>query len=141
MGKKIVFVEKKSKITERKSVIEEKTEVKHLEGRPNTSKEGKPSSSSPESSNCCCKATEFLCSACLLCVCCPLAILWCCIKLPCKLGWQAAKQAIHRACCGSEKRIVAAYSSFSDIDLDFMPEDKVRKKGSRSSANCFDKMS
>ncbi|POO01898.1 hypothetical protein TorRG33x02_021900 [Trema orientale] len=131
MGKKFVFEENKGKNRGRKSVIEEKTEVKHLDGRPNTSKEGKTSSSSPESSNCCCKATEFLCSACLLCVCCPLAILWCCIKLPCKLGWQAAKQASHRACCGSETRIVAAYSSFSDIDSDFLPEDKVHKRVSK----------
>ena len=107
------------------------------------SMERRPSCSDlDQSTNCCCKATEFLCSACLLCVCCPLAIVWCCINLPCKLGWRAARLASHRVCCGSDKRIVAAYSSFSDIDLDFLQEDhKVQHGRSRSLANCFSKMS
>ncbi|KAL6281617.1 hypothetical protein ACE6H2_018498 [Prunus campanulata] len=68
----------------------------------------------------CEKATEFLCSACLLCISCPLAVVWCCIKVPCKVGWHAAQHAGHCA-CGSGKRVYASYSSFSDIDLDILP--------------------
>lgn len=64
----------------------------------------------------CHKATEFICSACLLCICCPLAIAWCVIKLPCKVGWQTVQYVMHRSCGGSGKRVFAAYSSFSDID-------------------------
>lgn len=145
MEREFVFEEKKSKFMKRKSVTEEKTKVKHLDGRRNTSMEGRASCScsgpGPESSSCCSKATECLCSACLLCVFCPLAIVWCCVKLPCKLGWRAARRASHRTCCGSEKRISASYSSFSDIESDFRPEDKVQPRGSKSMGKCFNKMS
>lgn len=64
------------------------------------------------------RVTEFLCSCCLLCICCPLAVVWCCIKLPCKLGWRAARHAKHWASCRSQKKIFAVYSSFSDNDSD-----------------------
>ncbi|KAG5229882.1 Phospholipid scramblase [Salix suchowensis] len=66
------------------------------------------------------KAVEFACSACLFCVFCPLSIVWCCIKLPCKIGCRAAGQArkrFPRCChCGSEKKFYSSYSSFSDMD-------------------------
>ncbi|KAL6956631.1 hypothetical protein U1Q18_027766 [Sarracenia purpurea var. burkii] len=82
-------------------------------------KPSKPSSSCFGSiSKCCQKATEFICSSCLLCICCPIAIAWSVIKLPCKVGWRTGQYAMHRDCCGSEKRTFAAYSSFSDIDSD-----------------------
>nr|XP_011466934.1 PREDICTED: uncharacterized protein LOC105352219 [Fragaria vesca subsp. vesca] len=71
-------------------------------------------------SKCCNKATEFLCSACLLCISCPLTVFWCCIKLPCKVGWHAAKHA-RKTVCGSGKRVYASYSSFSDVDLNILP--------------------
>ncbi|KAJ4713449.1 Phospholipid scramblase [Melia azedarach] len=74
-----------------------------------------------KNSKVCSKVAEFACSACFLCVCCPLSIAWCCIKLPCKIGWRAARRATHWACYGSNQKIVAAYSSFSDIDSDSMP--------------------
>ncbi|CAK7349684.1 unnamed protein product [Dovyalis caffra] len=66
------------------------------------------------------KAIEFACSTCLFCVSCPLSIVSCCIKLPCKIGCKAAGQAKKRfTCCsprGSVKKIYASYSSFSDMD-------------------------
>ncbi|XP_024929691.3 uncharacterized protein LOC112491692 [Ziziphus jujuba] len=108
---------------ERKSVFEEKAKVKNLDGkRPSTSSSGSNFISSAKGNpNCCHKATEFLCSACLLCIFCPLTIVWRCIKLPCKIGWCAAKHAKNQVCCVSEKKIYAAYSSFSDEDSDFLP--------------------
>uniref|UniRef100_A0A5B7BLL7 Uncharacterized protein n=1 Tax=Davidia involucrata TaxID=16924 RepID=A0A5B7BLL7_DAVIN len=78
-----------------------------------------------DSTKCCNKATEFICSACMLCVSCPLTIVWCCIKLPCKIGWRMAQHAKHRACCASQKKICAAYSSFSDIGFDIQPSEGV----------------
>lgn len=111
---------------ERKCVSEEKGKVKYLEfdRRPSTSSCCSGSdliSSEKRNSNCCHKATEFLCSACLLCILCPLTIVWRCIKLPCKIGWHAAKLAKKQVCCISEKKIYAAYSSFSDMDYDSLP--------------------
>ncbi|KAK2998947.1 hypothetical protein RJ639_024180 [Escallonia herrerae] len=78
------------------------------------------SSSSPRGHNskCCHKVAEFVCGACLLCVCCPLAILWRVVKAPCKIGWrivQRAKRSDACSCCGSEKMDLEGYSSFSDI--------------------------
>lgn len=64
------------------------------------------------------KVAEFVCNTCLFCVCCPLSILWCCLKLPCKIGWRSAKRAGQETCCGSSKKVFAMYSSFSDIDSD-----------------------
>ncbi|KAG6675758.1 hypothetical protein I3842_15G119800 [Carya illinoinensis] len=65
------------------------------------------------------KTTECICSACLLCFCCPLAVLWGCIKLPCKIAWHAVKHIPkHWACCGSNTMDFGGYSSFSDIDSD-----------------------
>ncbi|KAE9600253.1 hypothetical protein Lalb_Chr14g0370961 [Lupinus albus] len=31
------------------------------------------------------KLIEFLCSSCMLCICCPIAAICCCIKLPCRI--------------------------------------------------------
>uniref|UniRef100_A0A2N9I0D5 Uncharacterized protein n=1 Tax=Fagus sylvatica TaxID=28930 RepID=A0A2N9I0D5_FAGSY len=85
--------------------------------KPSTSCSCSSCSSSTRGSKCCDKTTECLCSACVLCVCCPVAVLWGCIKLPCKLGWRAAKHAKRWACCGSEMKGFADYSSFSDNDI------------------------
>lgn len=82
--------------------------------------DARPSSYRGRKSKCCDKATEFLCSACLLCVSCPLTVVWCCLKLPCKVGWHAAQHA-RKSVCGSGKRVYASYSSFSDIDLNTLP--------------------
>ncbi|CAK9159598.1 unnamed protein product [Ilex paraguariensis] len=71
-----------------------------------------------EKSTCCNKVIEFACSACLLCVCCPISAVWCCMKQPCKIGRILVQHARHNACCGLGKRIHAAYTSFSDIDSD-----------------------
>ncbi|RZC02211.1 hypothetical protein D0Y65_017383 [Glycine soja] len=63
------------------------------------------------------KLIEFLCSSCLLCVCCPLACACCFIKLPCRICHQALRCAWKWACYGSKNnRVRADYSSFSDID-------------------------
>ncbi|KAL5161266.1 hypothetical protein HKD37_07G018582 [Glycine soja] len=63
------------------------------------------------------KLIEFLCSSCLLCVCCPLACVCCFIKLPCRICHQALRCAWKWACYGSKNnRVRADYSSFSDID-------------------------
>ena len=65
------------------------------------------------------KLIEFLCSCCLLCVCCPLAaVCCCCIKMPCRMCWKALRRVWRWASCGSERRVFAEYSSFSDIDSD-----------------------
>lgn len=82
------------------------------------------SSSKVKDSKCYNTATEFACSACLLCLSCPLSVAWCCIKMPCKIAWRATIRAKKNwdCCCGSEKRIFAAdYSSFSDIEPDSLP--------------------
>ncbi|KAJ6759816.1 hypothetical protein OIU79_024805 [Salix purpurea] len=80
------------------------------------------------------KAVEFACSACLFCVFCPLSIVWCCIKLPCKIGCRAAGQArkrFPRCChCGSEKKFNSSYSSFSDMDDSDIRPSKQEKKNS-----------
>ncbi|XVF09543.1 hypothetical protein REPUB_Repub07fG0103000 [Reevesia pubescens] len=78
-------------------------------------------SSKEQNSKCRDNLIEFACSACFFCIFCPLSIVWCCAKLPCKLGWRAARYAIKWACCRSDKRVFAKYSSFSDIDLDDLP--------------------
>ncbi|KAK9106672.1 hypothetical protein Syun_022683 [Stephania yunnanensis] len=80
------------------------------------------------SSNCCnCssdvdKVMKYTASACTLCVCCPLAILWCFVKLPINLGWKLAKRATTLCCCccsaSRTNKILAPSSSFSDLDLD-----------------------
>ncbi|XVF50543.1 hypothetical protein PTKIN_Ptkin04bG0109500 [Pterospermum kingtungense] len=81
------------------------------------------SSSSSSSTKCRDNLIEFACSACFFCVFCPLSMVWCCAKLPCKIGWRTVRYAINWVCCGSDKRVSAAaeYSSFSDLDLDDMP--------------------
>ncbi|KAL5748855.1 hypothetical protein ACOSP7_025898 [Xanthoceras sorbifolium] len=102
---------------ENRSLLEDHVKVKCLDGygrNIHTHMKRRPVSCS----KCYEKVIEFACSACLLCVFCPLSIVWCCIKLPCKLAYRAAR---HRTCCGSEKRVFAAYSSFSDIDSDSLP--------------------
>jgi hypothetical protein len=95
----------------------------HKEIRAKASSPSSSFSCSSRDSRCCEKSTECLCSACLLCVCCPLAVVWGCFKLPCKIGWRAAKNARRWAGCGSEMRDFAAYSSFSDNDSDCLPSD------------------
>ncbi|XWS60917.1 hypothetical protein CRYUN_Cryun07bG0079600 [Craigia yunnanensis] len=77
-------------------------------------------SSKEQNSKCCDNLIEFACSACFFCIFCPLSIVWCCTKLPCKIGWRTARYAINWACCRPDKRVSAEYSSFSDIDLDDM---------------------
>ncbi|KAM7253618.1 hypothetical protein ACFE04_021772 [Oxalis oulophora] len=74
------------------------------------------------------KAIEYGCSVVLLCICCPISILCCCIKLPSKIclrGTVCAK----KACCGgsSDKKIYAGYSSFSDIEFDFCSRNRILK--------------
>ncbi|TQD90661.1 hypothetical protein C1H46_023808 [Malus baccata] len=64
---------------------------------------------------------EFLCSACLLCISCPLTVVWRCIKVPCKVGSHVAQHVRHCDCGSAGKRVHTSYSSFSDIDLDIMP--------------------
>lgn len=65
------------------------------------------------------KLIQFLCSSCLLCVCCPLACVCCFIKLPCRICHQAIRCAWQWACFGSKNnRECADYSSFSDINSD-----------------------
>ncbi|KAL6319299.1 hypothetical protein AAG906_013973 [Vitis piasezkii] len=109
-------------------------------GKRNTTKEAMPScfsSSCPgQNSKCCNKALELACSACILCVSCPLSIVWCCIKLPCTIAWRAAKRVSHGACFSSEKRILSAYSSFSDIDS---PRNSTQQRGSRSAGSWISK--
>ncbi|OAY59228.1 hypothetical protein MANES_01G015000v8 [Manihot esculenta] len=82
------------------------------------------------------KVVEFTCSACLFCVCCPLCIACCCIKLPCKICWKAAKFACrnYRICCGSKKKVYASYSSFSDIDSHSLPKLKAHELQCRRSS-------
>ncbi|KAL5160143.1 putative trehalose-phosphate phosphatase D [Glycine soja] len=48
------------------------------------------------------KLIQFLCSSCLLCVCCPLACVCCFIKLPCRICHQALRCAQKWACYGSK---------------------------------------
>ena len=69
--------------------------------------------------------SEVVFNVCCLCVYCPLCILWCCIKLPCAIGWRAIQKAGRHlgGCSGcgrslSMKIKATDYSSFSDIDSD-----------------------
>lgn len=109
-----------------------------MEARPSTS--CSRSSSKRQDSKCYYKAAEFACSACLFCVSCPLSIVWCCIKLPCEIGWKAAGNAKHWTCCGSEKIVYAAYSSFSDTDSDSLPI-KVGKSHCNTFGSCKNRVS
>lgn len=81
---------------------------------------GRPSNSCSQGRNSKCrdKATESLCSGCLLC---PLTVAWCCINLPFKVGWHAAQHARHWACGSEKKTVYASDSTSSDIDLDNLP--------------------
>lgn len=111
---------------ETRVLLQEEANVKCLRERRDRTKKARHTAASSfparlKNSKVCSKVAEFACSACFLCVCCPLSIAWCCIKLPCKIGWRAARRATHWACYGSNQKIVAAYSSFSDIDSDSMP--------------------
>lgn len=84
---------------------------------------GRPSNSCSQGRNSKChdKATESLCSGCLLCILCPLTVVWCCINLPFKVGWHAAQHARHWACGSEKKTVYASDSTSSDIDLDNLP--------------------
>lgn len=62
------------------------------------------------------KLVEYFCSCCLLCVCCPVATVFCCLMLPCRVFHKALRWACY--CFRSKNRIFADYSSFSDIDQD-----------------------
>ncbi|MED6217548.1 hypothetical protein PIB30_018758 [Stylosanthes scabra] len=66
------------------------------------------------------KLIEFLCSCCVLCVCCPLAaVCCCCIKIPCRICHRALRRVWRWASsCGTTTKVFADYSSFSDIDSD-----------------------
>ncbi|KDP35182.1 hypothetical protein JCGZ_10716 [Jatropha curcas] len=108
-------------------------------------KEAKPPSSNScscsslckeQDQNCYYKAVEFSCGACLFCASCPLCVAWCCIKLPCKIGWRAAKHACGRywTCCGSKKKVYESYSSFSDLDSDSLPSKAGKSESSYSSS-------
>ncbi|KAK8692674.1 hypothetical protein V6N13_070281 [Hibiscus sabdariffa] len=74
-------------------------------------------SSKENKSKCRDRIIELACSACCFCIFCPLSVVWCCAKLPCKF----ARNVIKWACCRSDKKVIAEYSSFSDIDPDDMP--------------------
>ncbi|CAN8302879.1 unnamed protein product [Cochlearia groenlandica] len=72
-------------------------------------------------------SSEIAFNVCCFCIYCPLCVLWCCIKQPCKIGWRAILKAKRRlnGCSGcgcgrvfSRKVLAADYSSFSDIDSD-----------------------
>ncbi|CAF2106080.1 unnamed protein product [Brassica napus] len=83
--------------------------------------------------------SEVAFNVCCLCVYCPLCILWCCIKLPCTIGWRAIlktgrhlrhykktlrilrEKIVGISGCGRSLSLRikdADYSSFSDIDSD-----------------------
>lgn len=99
--------------------LEDKGNVKIFNGKRHhcmISRPDKPCSCS--GSRCREKLVEFLCSCCLLCVCCPLATVYCCIKLPCRFLHKALRIAWQWTCYGSRNKIFADYSSFSDIDSD-----------------------
>nr|DAD35434.1 TPA_asm: hypothetical protein HUJ06_006074 [Nelumbo nucifera] len=88
--------------------------------KPGVSTATASSSSSPSCTKCCSRGIECVARACILCTCCPLCIVWCCVKLPCKVGWYAARR-LTGTCCRSDLKIVAASSSFSDIDFESEP--------------------
>lgn len=81
------------------------------------------SSSSPQvssKSKCSESLVEFCCSACFFCIFCPLSVVWCSAKLPCKVAGYVIKWASNY-CKTDHNKVFAEYSSFSDIDLDDMP--------------------
>ncbi|CAN0876985.1 hypothetical protein LINGRAHAP2_LOCUS11611 [Linum grandiflorum] len=80
------------------------------------------SSSGAASPSCTCgKAAEYGCSCCLCCVYCPLSVVWCCVKLPCKVGIRAAQAAKRHSgscwSCGRKKPPYYYSSSFSDLEF------------------------
>ncbi|KAF5730339.1 hypothetical protein HS088_TW20G00712 [Tripterygium wilfordii] len=106
-----------------------------MDAKPSTSYSS--SASIKKDSKCHHKALEYAVSACLFFISCPLCITWCCIKLPCKIGWRVAKR--WTCCCRSQEKIYAAYSSFSDIDSDCLTN-KVDREGTvrgHKSADCL----
>ncbi|KAJ9187262.1 hypothetical protein P3X46_002739 [Hevea brasiliensis] len=92
--------------------------------------------SKEQDTHCYYKTVEYTCSACLFCVSCPFCIVLCCIKLPCKICWKAAKHACrnYRTCFGSQKKVYASYSSFSDMDSDSLPKHRANDLQRRRSA-------
>lgn len=85
-------------------------------------------SSFGEKQKCSHKAIEFACSACL-CVCCPIIALWWCVKVPFRIGRCLVRKGMYKSCCGTNKRVFAVYSSFSDSDSD--SDLHTAKQGSR----------
>ncbi|KAF9625803.1 hypothetical protein IFM89_027135 [Coptis chinensis] len=78
---------------------------------------------------CCYQATECGISVCALCICCPLTILWCCVKFPCKVAWQIGKRLMDSNCCRSDSmRVISASTSFSDTGSDDYSRTKVGRR-------------
>ncbi|RWW62671.1 hypothetical protein BHE74_00030191 [Ensete ventricosum] len=84
----------------------------------------------PEASSPCCHvAAECAVGACGLCVCCPLMLLWCCVKLPFVAAWRTGRgtyRLCHRCCRGGRRGHVVS-SSFSDNDFDVAAIDGSRR--------------
>lgn len=77
-------------------------------------------------------AGECAAGVCVLCVCCPLALFWCCIEAPCKLGWRAARRLAGRLRRRRpEYDVMEASSSCSDVELDVIMPCKGRRMGQR----------
>nr|GEX27955.1 hypothetical protein CTI12_AA141050 [Tanacetum cinerariifolium] len=76
-----------------------KDNTKHEEMNSKHSSSSSSSSNFPssfgEKHKCSHKAIEFACSACL-CVCCPIIALWCCVKIPFRVGWCLVRKAKRR---------------------------------------------
>ncbi|GAA0164760.1 hypothetical protein LIER_20316 [Lithospermum erythrorhizon] len=79
------------------------------------------------------RLTESACNVCILCVCCPLSLAWSCIKVPCKIGKRLVWRAKRGACCGwGEKKKIVSYSSFSDLDYEYVQSSQGYKGSSKT---------
>ncbi len=101
---------------------EAKVAIASLDTRLDHKETLKPSSScscSSRGSKCCDKTTECLCSACLLCVCCPLAIVWGCwlhqTSMQVRVACRKACEALGLLWIGDEG--FYRLFSFSDNDI------------------------
>ncbi|KAI0531376.1 hypothetical protein KFK09_000930 [Dendrobium nobile] len=72
----------------------------------------------PPPRSCCHTAAECAAGACGICICCPIATLCCCVRLPFRVSHRVRKTAADASCCGGRRSLSGFSSSFSDIDFE-----------------------
>ncbi|KAL4180932.1 hypothetical protein AMTRI_Chr12g268570 [Amborella trichopoda] len=81
-----------------------------------------------EDGKCCSSFVESMVSTCVLCVCCPLSMVWCSLTLPLKMLWRVSRFLLRPPCCcvPRTRPVDSAYSSFSETELNFESHQRSR---------------